>query len=142
VVGVAGAGHRWHAHVEGEPEGDLADCPTMMLADASQFGTAHRLAVGGRQRQTLVDESVRYVELPNSTVPAPLGVAAILDEAGTDTRLAAESSELLQGDIPHSMQTGAAALLDGLHRPPRFPIDHGQAEAPGLAHAVNRTCSK
>ena len=85
VAGVGGAGQGYHAHVEGEPEDDLADGPAMTFGDAGQLGTGQHSAIGGQQREALIDQSVRGAELPNVTVPAPLGVAPVLDEAGPDS---------------------------------------------------------
>src|SRR4051794_27131359 len=88
-VGSPGQGH--HAHVEGEPEDNLGDGPAVVSCDAVELGTGQRLAVGGQEREALVDEPVRGAERADVAVPAPGGVASVLDEAGPDARAPAQT---------------------------------------------------
>src|SRR5690349_15637145 len=84
VAGVGGNGQEHHANLQGEPENGLADGPAVTLGDPGQFGAGQGFAVGGQQGEALVDQPVGGEELPDATVPAPGGVAAVLDEAGSD----------------------------------------------------------
>jgi hypothetical protein len=99
VAGVGGPGQGHHAHVEGEPEDDLGDGPVAVSCDAGQLGTGQRLAVGGQQREALVDQPVGGAERADVAVPSPGGVAPVLDEAGPDPRLPAEAVELFERDV-------------------------------------------
>ena len=71
VVGVGGPGQGHHADVEGEPEDDLADGPAVAFGDPGQFGAGQRLAVGGQQREALVDQPVGGAELAGRDGPSP-----------------------------------------------------------------------
>ena len=89
--------------------------------DPGQLGTGQRLAVGGQQREALVDQPVGGAELPDVAVPAPGGVAAVLDEAGPDARLLAQALELFEGDVADAEQAGPAAVVDAPPSPATPP---------------------
>ena len=130
---VSGAGQGDHAHVEGEPKDDLADGPAVAISDADQLGMGQHFAIGGQEREALIEQSIRGAELPNVAVPALLGVAPVLDKAGPDSVPGGRGPNLLKGDIADAEETGPAALLDGLHRPPGLPVGRRQSDPLGWA---------
>jgi hypothetical protein len=99
VADVGGAGQGYHAHVEGEPEDDLANGSSMTFRDSGQLSMSQHSAIGSQQREALIENSVRSAELTNVTVPAPLGVAPVLDEAWPDLCLTTKGLKLLEGDV-------------------------------------------
>src|SRR5207249_5217007 len=111
-----------HPGVEREPKDNLSDGPAVPCRDSGQFGAAQYPPVRGQEGEALVDQSVLGAERPDAPVPAPGGVAPVLDEPGADARPVAQNLELFQGDITDSEQSGPAAVVDGLHRPPGRPV--------------------
>src|SRR5260370_3765971 len=127
VVGVGGAGQGRHADLKGEPENNLADGPAVAFGDPDQFGTGQRLAIGGEQREALVDQSVGGAELPDLKIPTPNGVASVLNDAGPDACLLPEALELFEGDVADPEQASPAAIADRFHRSPGLPVFRSQA---------------
>ena len=109
--------------------------------DAGQLGTGQRLAVGGQQREALVDQPVRGAELADVAVPAPGGVAAVLDEAGPDARRLAQAVELFERDVADAEQAGPAAVVDAPPSPARPPSRPGPGRTAGSGRAARRSRS-
>ena len=114
------------------------DGPAVALGDPAQVGMGQRLAIGGQQREALVDQPVGGAELPDVAIPALDGVAPVLDEAGPDARLSAQELELFEGDVADAEQASPAAVVDGFHRPPGFPVGRGQTSPAGSGRAAGR----
>lgn len=133
MIGVGSPGQRQYPDIESEPEDNLADGPTVAFGDLGQFGTSHRLAVGGQQREALVNDFVGGAELPDSPIPASDSVAAVLDEARPNARLLTQGLKLFESDIADTNQACSTTSVDDFHRTPGRPIVGGQTDALGRA---------
>ena len=114
-------------------EDDLGDRPAVPPGYLGQLGPGQGVAVGGQQGEALVGQAAGGAEGADVAVPAPRRVAPVLDEARPHPRLVAHEWELPQGEVADAQQAGTAALVQGLHRPPRLPVRRGQAVLPAGA---------
>src|SRR5207248_609159 len=96
------------------------------FGNASQFGTRQCRAVGGEQRKALEDQTVRNAELADGTVPATVGVTAVLHESRRDTRLAKKALKLFECDVADAEKARPAAVVNRFHRTPGGPVVRSQ----------------
>src|SRR4029078_9602639 len=78
VVGVRGSGQDDHADLQGEAEDHLRDGPAVSLGDPGHFGTGHHSAIGGQEREALIDQAIGVAKLPDIAIPAADRVAPVL----------------------------------------------------------------
>ena len=88
----------WHSladDIESKPERNLAHGPAVALRDARQFTASKRLPIRGKQRKTLIGDSMSLAKPPHLTVPTCRGKAPVLNEAWLNMRLIAKQLQLL-----------------------------------------------
>ncbi len=140
MVGVGSTRQRNHADLDREPENQLWDGSTVACRDPRNFPRRQYFAVGGQQREPLVDDSVGFTEFPNLTIPTQLGEASVLHKARLNPRAIAQYSELIESNIADTKQPSPTAIAYGFHRPPRGPIVRSQSHR--IYRTVQQICWK
>jgi hypothetical protein len=120
--GVGGPGKGQYADIEGEPENDLADGPTVAFGHSNHFVVCRHVAVGRQQRETLIDRPVSGTELADAAIPTPGGVTSVLNEAGPNPRVGAKAPELFEGHVADAEKAHPAARVNRFHGAPGRPV--------------------